>query len=47
VGIFDEYLTDWEFGDRWRPVGERLAAAQWPLPSLPADDSLVQVRWQA
>ncbi|QMU70169.1 hypothetical protein [Streptacidiphilus sp. P02-A3a] len=40
MGIFDEYLADWEFGERWRPIGERLAAlaAQWPLPSLPADD---------
>jgi hypothetical protein len=40
VGIFDEYLADWEFGERWRPVCERLAAlaAHWPLPGLPPDD---------
>lgn len=40
MGIFDEYLDDWDFGDRWRPVGEHLAAlaSRWPLPDLPADD---------
>jgi hypothetical protein len=40
VGIFDEYLAEWEFGERWRPVCERLVALaeQWPLPSLPIDE---------
>ncbi|WP_042410651.1 hypothetical protein [Streptacidiphilus carbonis] len=40
MGIFDEYLADWEFGERWRPVCERLAvlAARWPLPGLPPDN---------
>lgn len=40
MGIFEEYLADWEWGDRWRPVGERLAALaeRWPLPELPPDD---------
>ncbi|MFE7398435.1 hypothetical protein [Streptomyces sp. NPDC057557] len=32
MSTFDEYLTDWEFGEDWRPVVEHLAArvTSWP-----------------
>src|SRR6266700_6273196 len=51
MNFFDEYLTDWEFADEWRPVIERLAerSATWPAAPEPDDfcvDFPVDVLWR-
>ncbi|WP_225833401.1 hypothetical protein [Streptomyces sp. NK08204] len=43
MGPFHEYLTDWEFGEEWRPVVERLAArvTTWPSGAPEPEDFCV------
>ncbi|MFE7245647.1 hypothetical protein [Streptomyces sp. NPDC057582] len=43
MNAFDEYLMDWEFGEEWRPVVERLAArcTTWPRAAPEPDDFCV------
>ncbi|MEU8435246.1 hypothetical protein AB0F18_20450 [Streptomyces sp. NPDC029216] len=43
MNAFEEYLADWELGDAWRPVVERLAerVATWPSTAPEPDDFCV------
>jgi len=43
VNTFEELLADWEFGDEWRPLVERLAerVADWPSTAPDPDDFYV------
>ncbi|MFE3905602.1 hypothetical protein ACFXPY_36310 [Streptomyces sp. NPDC059153] len=43
MSTFDEYLTDWEFGEDWRPVVEHLAArvTSWPRGAPEPEDFCV------
>lgn len=43
MSAFDEYLTDWEFGEDWRPVVEHLAArvTSWPSGAPEPEDFCV------
>ncbi|GGU84862.1 hypothetical protein GCM10010211_58630 [Streptomyces albospinus] len=43
MSTFDDYLADWEFGEDWRPVVERLAArvTSWPSGAPGPEDFCV------
>ncbi|MFE4018537.1 hypothetical protein ACFXPZ_14100 [Streptomyces sp. NPDC059101] len=43
MSAFDEYLTDWEFGEDWRPVVEHLVArvTSWPSGAPEPEDFCV------
>jgi len=44
MNVFEECLSNWDLGDDWRPVAERLAArvADWPVISAEPDDFTVE-----